>query len=195
MVDEQRFQNRRVLVINRNYVAIGTINLKRAIKKLYLGHAVIVLPPNNTNDRWIEIDCGSWEKWIPSEDNEDVIHGTSRNYIIPEIIKISSFAGRLKKGIALNKRNIFHRDDGVCQYCGKNVNNKDRSVDHLLPSSRGGLSTWINLVLCCRKCNIKKGNKTPEETGMKLLRQPFEPKIDVFYVQGKQLDSWKYFLN
>lgn len=70
-------------------------------------------------------------------------------------------------------RNLIHkRDNHTCQYCGSKEN---LTIDHVLPSSRGGIDSWENLVCCCTSCNIKKGNKTPEEKGMRLIKQPKAP--------------------
>jgi 5-methylcytosine-specific restriction endonuclease McrA len=68
------------------------------------------------------------------------------------------------------RANILLRDDETCQYCGKHA--RDLTLDHVVPRSRGGQSTWENLVACCRACNGRKGNRTPKEVGMHLIRQP-----------------------
>ena len=68
------------------------------------------------------------------------------------------------------RANILLRDDETCQYCGKRM--RDLTLDHVLPRSRGGQSTWENLVACCRACNGRKGNRLPKEVGMHLIRQP-----------------------
>jgi len=70
-----------------------------------------------------------------------------------------------------NRKNIFDRDLAVCQYCLKALTFSKSTVDHIVPRSRGGRNTWANLVLCCSPCNTKKGNKTPHEAGMILLRK------------------------
>jgi 5-methylcytosine-specific restriction endonuclease McrA len=74
--------------------------------------------------------------------------------------------------MGVNRQRIFKRDQNECVYCGSK---KDLTIDHVQPRSRGGKNTWTNLVTCCSKCNIKKGNKTPEEAKMTLRRKPFEP--------------------
>ena len=77
-------------------------------------------------------------------------------------------------------KNIFWRDNNQCQYGGRYFGIKDLTVDHIIPKSRSGPNTWTNLTTSCTKCNQKKGAKTPEEAGMKLLNKPFKPKSFLF---------------
>jgi len=72
----------------------------------------------------------------------------------------------------VSRRGILLRDSGACQYCGARLPSKDLTLDHVVPRSRSGASTWENLVACCMPCNNRKGNRTPLEAGMALLRQP-----------------------
>jgi 5-methylcytosine-specific restriction endonuclease McrA len=70
---------------------------------------------------------------------------------------------------------LFKRDDFRCAYCGKRFAPEKLTVDHVIPSSRGGTNDWNNVLTCCSPCNLRKGNKTPKEAGMKPLRQPSTP--------------------
>jgi 5-methylcytosine-specific restriction endonuclease McrA len=84
------------------------------------------------------------------------------------------FLGKIKippKTRRPNRKNIFIRDEARCQYCLKDLDFYDSTIDHVLPKSRGGADAWSNLVLCCGPCNIKKGSRTPSEAGMTLLRK------------------------
>lgn len=87
---------------------------------------------------------------------------------------------------------IFKRDDGCCSYCGSI---KQLTIDHIIPSSRGGLDTWENMTCCCYKCNIKKGNKTPEEVGMRLFTKPSRPFSKmILSLEKSNVDEWKEFI-
>ena len=90
-------------------------------------------------------------------------------------------------------RNMIHRRDSYeCQYCSAKEN---LTIDHVLPSSRGGSSTWENLVSCCTRCNTKKGNRTPDEAGLKLKKVPKAPINKVHLtIQCSNLDEWKTYL-
>lgn len=82
--------------------------------------------------------------------------------------------GRPRKP-ALNNRILFRRDQNLCMYCGKEFADRDLSCDHIIPTSRGGQNTWVNVVAACKRCNHFKQNKTPQEAGMELLALPYQP--------------------
>jgi len=84
-------------------------------------------------------------------------------------LKFINFRNR---GFRVNRNRIFRRDNHECVYCGSK---RDLTIDHVLPRSRGGRNTWTNLTTCCQKCNLKKGDKTPEEARMQLRVKPYDP--------------------
>jgi len=84
------------------------------------------------------------------------------------------YSGRPKKA-ALSNKILFRRDQNLCMYCGKEFADRDLSCDHIIPTSRGGKNSWVNVVAACKRCNHFKQNRTPEEAGMELLALPFEP--------------------
>jgi 5-methylcytosine-specific restriction endonuclease McrA len=96
--------------------------------------------------------------------------------------------------IELSRKNIIRRDNYRCQYCGKKTSTL--TIDHVIPKSRGGTDTWDNLVAACVKCNNKKGNRTPSEANMPLLKKPRKPNHIMFLKQfmGTIDDSWRPFL-
>ncbi len=77
--------------------------------------------------------------------------------------------------ITLNNRALFRRDQHMCLYCGKELHRSQLTRDHVLPVSRGGANLWANCVTACRRCNNRKGSRTPEEAHMPLLAVPFTP--------------------
>ena len=96
-----------------------------------------------------------------------------------ELHSIVACAGDLHNGqprkAALSNRILFRRDQNLCMYCGKEFSDRDLSCDHIVPTSRGGANTWVNVVAACKRCNHYKQNRTPEEAHMELLALPFEP--------------------
>ena len=84
------------------------------------------------------------------------------------------YSGRPKKA-ALSNKILFRRDQNLCMYCGKEFADRDLSCDHIIPTSRGGRNSWVNVVAACKRCNHFKQNRTPEEAGMELLALPYEP--------------------
>src|SRR5947208_16898797 len=83
---------------------------------------------------------------------------------------------RSKQAMKFNRRNILARDNNQCQYCGKKFPTSELSLDHVVPRSQGGASTWENIVCACVACNVKKGGRTTKEANMHLIRQPEKPK-------------------
>jgi 5-methylcytosine-specific restriction endonuclease McrA len=102
----------------------------------------------------------------------------TETFEMPRIIRLRKYV-KVAKNLAMvrySRRNIILRDKGTCQYCSKKVHGKDATLDHVMPKSRGGKSTWTNIVLSCRSCNGKKDNRTPAEAGMILLKEPVKPQ-------------------
>ena len=95
---------------------------------------------------------------------------------MPKVIRLLGYDRLPRQDVKLNRRNIFARDRNLCQYCGKRFPMSELSLDHVLPRSQGGYSSWQNLVCCCVGCNARKGGRTPTQAGMRLVRKPVKPK-------------------
>jgi 5-methylcytosine-specific restriction endonuclease McrA len=90
----------------------------------------------------------------------------------------------------LTRRAVFARDLSTCQYCGAAAEN----LDHVIPRSRGGLHVWDNVVAACRKCNARKEDRTPQEAGFSLRRQPFAPRDGFHLTLGRIEPGWELYL-
>jgi len=134
---------------------------------------------------------------------ERVIKTVDVVYNVPAVVR---FIGNVVKRFKVNRKvkfsrdNIFCRDEGRCQYCSDKLKNKEFTLDHVVPSSQGGRRTWQNIVTCCTSCNQKKGNRTPEKAGMRLIKKPKMPEYISVVVDGEIAikkdipDAWKNFL-
>ncbi len=103
-----------------------------------------------------------------------------------------------KQRVRLNRRNIFARDANLCQYCGKRFATSELSLDHVRPTCRGGDTSWENLVCACVRCNVRKGGRTPQEAGMRLIKKPVRPKRSpmlTIKLGNPKYASWKNFLD
>lgn len=120
----------------------------------------------------------TWDQWLKLPVREDDISiGTTRGLIrCPTVVVCSSFNKTLTHRPKLSKKAIYHRDGGKCQYTGRQLNFHEANLDHVMPLSRGGATSFDNLVLSDIKVNSAKSDKTPEEAGLKLLRRPTEPR-------------------
>ena len=95
---------------------------------------------------------------------------------VPRVIRLTGYEKLPKHTVKFNRRNIFARDNNQCQYCGKKFPTSDLSLDHVVPRSQGGESTWENIVCACIDCNVRKGGRTPKQAHMGLIRKPEKPK-------------------
>lgn len=159
-----------VLVLNQDYRAISICNIERAITLIWLQKADVIA---HKKDR--------------------VIRTSSLSFPFPSVIRLRSYVHMPYRNVILSRRNVLRRDAFECQYCRK----KDGlTLDHVIPKSRGGRDVWDNLVTACNSCNNRKGNKTPEEAQMPLLRKPFRPSHVMFLRDylGFIDDDWKPYL-
>jgi CRISPR/Cas system Type II protein with McrA/HNH and RuvC-like nuclease domain len=137
-----------VLVLNFDFTPLNVTSLQRGFILVNNGKAEII------------------------EADSNPIVTTYKEYVRPLIIRLLRYINYRGNGMRVNRQKVFKRDEYQCVYCGSQ---KELTIDHVQPRSRGGRNTWTNLVTCCSKCNHKKGNKTPEEANMKLRRKPYEP--------------------
>ncbi len=160
---------------------------------LYQGVARVVHPHDYSLynfDDWCELSRLSQEG--------QYIHTVNLRVRIPEVVILTMFNGFIHHEVRFSRRNIFERDKNTCQYCGKRFSKCDLTIDHVVPRSRGGYDAWENLVLACVKCNVKKGNRTPEEARMALIRKPGKPvwlpKLGT-RIPRSQIMNWHHFVD
>ena len=148
--------NAAVLVLNRSYLPIHVTSARRAFSLLYQGLARAV------NDQYETFDFESWSALSVTVHEESV--GTVGGLIrVPRVILLTAFDRVPKRHVRFSRLNIYARDRSVCQYCGRRRPRSELNLDHVLPRSRGGRSTWENVVCSCVDCNRRKGGRTPEQ--------------------------------
>ena len=128
------------------------------------------------------------------EEYEDEISSPSVTFRLPSVIVLKTVVKFISTGIRPSRNNILWRDKNQCQYCGVIESPRDMTIDHVIPRSRGGENTWSNLVTCCKRCNQKKGNRTPEEADMSLLNKPLKPKNSVLRQISDVQPIWNIYL-
>ena len=104
---------------------------------------------------------------------------------IPRVLILKYYVKVPHKKSFPSKKNILRRDKYICQYCGMDLED-NATVDHVVPRHRGGSNSWVNMVACCRDCNLAKGNKTPKEAGMTLRTKPKEPTKNLIFEDAIQ---------
>ena len=157
-------------MLNQNYEPMSVCDVKRAIILIYLGKAEII------------------------EKDSDYIRSVSVSIPFPLVVRVVVYVRVPSKRIILSRKNIIKRDNYTCQYCG--AKNVPMTVDHIIPKNLGGADSWENLVCACVKCNNKKGNRTLEQAGMKLLQKPRKPTHLTFirHFVGVKNEKWKPYL-
>jgi 5-methylcytosine-specific restriction endonuclease McrA len=179
-----------ILVLNKIWIPIRVITSMRAFKLLFAGKAFVVNP--------VDYSIYSWEEWVkvPAKEGDVTISTTRADIILPEVIALSHYDKLPKKGMKLTKKNLFIRDSYTCQYTGDTVSTKNADIDHVIPKSRGGKTSWENLVVCSKNINRRKANKTPQEAGLRLLKKPTKPSPQVIFIDPRMdmPKSWKNFI-
>ena len=169
-------QKHDVLVVNRAYCPIHIITWQKALALLYKDHAKAL-------DRdFISYKFSDWVEFsIKNADDYSKIKTVSYHIAIPEILALTIFDKLPQRDVKYSRQNVFIRDNYTCQYCGKAFKKHQLTVDHVIPESRGGKTTWDNIVSCCRKCNARKDDyylhdATKRYPVLKLKRIPVKPK-------------------
>ena len=163
-----------VLVLNASYEPINICAARRAIVLVLKGVAAT------------------------EEINGHFMHSTRVAIRVPSVIRLLEYRRIPHQTRALSRKNILMRDRYTCQYCHRTLPSSELTLDHVVPRSRAGESNWENLVACCNPCNNKKGNRTPEESGMKLARPPrpfsLHTSRHLMRLLGKSDEQWRKYL-
>ena len=133
-------------------------------------------------------------KAVAVEEYDQEVSSPSISFKIPSVIVLKTVVKYITNTLNASRNNIIWRDNNQCQYCGVIEPSKDLTIDHVVTKSRGGDNSWTNLVTCCKKCNQKKGNKTPEEANMSLLNKPVKPKNSVLRQISDVQPIWNIYL-
>ena len=189
-----------VLVLNRFYMAVHVVSVRRAFGLLFRDLAEVI---HLEEGQFANYDIHSWREISElraqfKAPEDDWIRSVNFEIQVPRVIRLLFYDRLPKQAIRFNRRNIFARDGNRCQYCGKRFPTSELSLDHIIPRSRGGEATWENIVCSCVRCNVKKGGRTPEEAHMHLVRQPVKPKrspLLAMKLGNPKYQSWKTFLD
>ncbi len=183
------------LVLNRNWAPITTTQVRQALVLLCRQAAAAVCPDTYELfelPRWID----RTRDRLTALDRARLVRTPSSWLEKPEVILLREFGGQPRREIAFSRRNLFRRDGFRCQYCERLHPPHELSIDHVLPRSRGGKTSWENCVLACVRCNSRKANRTPRESGLRLRRPPRRPTWSPLLAALPQIqpESWKKFL-
>jgi 5-methylcytosine-specific restriction endonuclease McrA len=166
--------HRPVLVLNSSYEPINVCAARRALVLVLKGVAAA------------------------EEHGSGQVHSPRHNIRVPSVIRLLEYRRIPHQTRSLSRKNILMRDRYTCQYCLRTYNSAELTLDHVIPRSRSGETTWENLVACCHPCNNRKGNRTPEEANMRLARAPrpfsLHTSRHLMRLLGKSDDQWRKYL-
>ncbi len=161
----------RTLVLNASNEPLSVVSARRAVVLLLRDRADVIAPSELT-----------WR-------------AEAESFTVPSVVRLRRYVPvPYRRSVPISRRAIFLRDENRCQYCGKHAEN----VDHVIPKVQGGKHRWNNVVASCRRCNTRKGGRTPSQAGLELRRPPSAPgRFDWVYVAagGRAEQDWQPYLS
>lgn len=141
----------------------------------------------------------SWQEWLTlAVRDQDTGVGTARGLVrSPTVLVLARYARMPRRRLRFSRRGLWQRDGGVCQYSGRALQFDEANIDHVIPRSRGGATSWENCVLADKRVNHRKGDRTPEEAGLRLARHPATPRelpATAFIRNAHGIRDWELFL-
>lgn len=160
----------RTLLLDNTFFPVKIISWQRAMILLLTGRAEVVL-----------------------EYQDIEIHSVNFKINLPKILRLYT-KHRSSRNVKFSRQNVFVRDNHTCQYCYQKFRQEVLTIDHVTPVSKGGQTTWENVVASCAGCNTKKGSKSVKEIGFKLLKEPRRPNWSAkMYLRLKDGDPPEWF--
>ncbi len=189
-----------VLLLNRLYMAVRVVSARRALTMLYTELAEVIAVDDGEYlsydfEDWVEVSAAK-RRFEP--ERYDWIRTVRFQLAVPKIIRLLGYDKLPSAVVKLNRRNLFARDQNRCQYCGKRYPTSELSLDHVVPRSQGGSSSWENIVCACVRCNVRKGGRTPDQAHMRLIAPPRRPRrspVLTIKLSDSRYASWKQFLD
>ena len=181
--------DRKCLWLNRNWVPIDFRSVRTTIENVMRDQAAVIHP--------ITFEPLTFEEWVERAPEDSVFIKTSgRPVPMPEVIVLKKYGEVPERKVGFNRQNLFRRDQNTCQYCGDRLPAPELQIEHVMPRSRGGPTSWENCVAACDTCNSSKADKTPAEANMRLRKKPTTPswKPGVRVPQGEVRPIWLQFL-
>jgi 5-methylcytosine-specific restriction endonuclease McrA len=190
-----------VLVLNKLFMAVHIISVRRAFCLLCKDLAEVV---SHEDGQFTTYNFATWQEVSAfrarhfRQADDDWVRTVSSEIQVPRVIRLLEYEKLPKQTVKFNRRNIFARDNNQCQYCGRKFPTPELSLDHVIPRSQGGMTTWENIVCACVGCNVRKGGRTPKQAHMSLIRKPEKPKRSPMLnlkLSHTKYQSWRSFLD
>ena len=176
------------LVLNKSWIPVGVVAVKDALVLMYKGAAKAVDADYQMFD---------FQSWSDLSAAQEFVRTPDQEIPVPEVIVLCDFNEIPHSKVVFSRRNLYKRDKNTCQYCGAQPGLEELTIDHVVPRSHGGVSSWTNCVLACEDCNFRKADRTPMQARMPLLKTPEKPSwspIMAIPAGGRRL-SWSKFVS
>lgn len=183
--------NSSVLVLNRSYLPIHVTSVRRAFALLYQGIARAV------DEQYRTFNFEQWSALAVARDAEAIGVANGR-ILVPRVVVLVAFDRLPRRHVRFSRINLMARDNFQCQYCGIKPRRAELNLDHVVPRSQGGRSTWQNVVTSCLDCNRRKGGRTPKQAKLRLLKQPERPRwtpLMNLMLSSVRYKEWRPFLS
>jgi 5-methylcytosine-specific restriction endonuclease McrA len=188
-------------VLNRFYLPVHVVSVRRSMVILYRQLAEVI---HVEDGQFFNYDFTAWlelSQFVSSDPGmcvgREFLRSVNFRIEIPRVVRLFRYDKVPRQVVRFNRRNLFARDNHQCQFCGKSFGVSQLSFDHIVPRSRGGKTTWENVVCSCLRCNSRKGDRTPDEAKMRLIRNPVRPRQNPLLsmkLENPKYDSWRTFL-
>jgi len=183
-----------VLILNKHWIPINTTTARHSFALMYSENAKGIMIEE---DKVVPLE---WNEWVSLNINEtDKKIKTVKGFVkIPTVIVLNHYDKIPRQTVKFTQKNLWERDNFTCQYTGKKVTRTNGNIDHIIPRSQGGKTSWENCVIAHKEINAIKADRTPEQAGLKLLKKPSAPRIMPvsFYIRNKEeVKDWELFLN
>jgi 5-methylcytosine-specific restriction endonuclease McrA len=187
-------------------MALCIVNVRRAFTLLFKRdrhEQPIAEVVHIEEGRWTSYDFENWAELSRLKrefepDRHDWVRTVRFDLVVPRVIRVLTFNKVPRQEVKFNRRNLFARDRSMCQYCGRRFPTSELTLDHVVPRSVGGSTSWTNIVCACVKCNVRKGGRTPDQAQMQLIRAPVKPKRNPALsvsLRDQRYSLWKQFLD
>ncbi|MCH7591211.1 MAG: HNH endonuclease [Planctomycetes bacterium] len=194
-----------MLLLNAHYIALRVVTVRRAFTLLFKrddGFRPMAEVIHVENGHYFSFDFDDWADFsqrsrLNSNGDYDWVRTVRFSLAVPRIIRVFGFARVPRQAVKFNRRTVLARDRNTCQYCLRRFPPVELTLDHVVPRSQNGSTTWENVVAACHRCNVRKGGRTPAQAGLRLTRAPVRPKCNPLVQvngSGSRYEVWQPFL-
>jgi len=188
-----KITDRIVLILNKHWIPVNITSVKHSLSLMYTDNAKGVVVDK---DLVVSLSWNEWKKLDASNDDFN-IKTIQKQIKVPKVIVLNHYDKIPRQAVKFTQKNLWLRDNFTCQYTGKKLTKLTGNIDHVIPKSQGGKTSWENCVIAHKQINDKKADKTPEQAGLRLTKTPAAPKlmpVSFYIINKNKIKEWELFL-